>query len=440
MKYTHTAAQNHYRHQLAKWMKGCLAFCLLLIPVDAIGTETTAEGLIGTPEPDWPHWRGPYRDGISREKGLLQSWPKDGPTLLWKTEDLGKGWSSPIIVGDRMYITGDVGDDLVIYALDRVGKIQWQVKNGPSWKRSYPGARASCTWSEGRLYHMNAHGRLVCLDPATGRELWDTNILERFDGKNITWAISECLLIDGPRLIVTPGGTKALMAALDKRTGETIWTTPRLGNDDTSYSSPILFRYAGRRVIANYSSAHGFGVDADTGELLWTVPSNNPHGAHVALPIYGSGSVLFITPHAERGRLYRLGAHEGGMSADLAWKSHIDSVTGCALLLDGIVYAAGYRDSKWWFGIDWQTGETRSELKDLTTGAAIYADGRLYIFDEAGMAALVKPGPNSMEIVGQFRPTGKRVRDAWAHPVLLDGRLYLRYHDTLWCYDVKARP
>jgi outer membrane protein assembly factor BamB len=416
----------------------CAIFCLLLVPVSMAG-ECVSEGLIASPEPDWPQWRGPYRDGISRERGLLQSWPQDGPTLLWKTEDLGKGWSSPIIVGDRIYITGDVGDDLVIHALDRAGAIQWQVKNGRSWKGSYPGARASCTWSEGRLYHLNAHGRLVCLDAGSGRELWAVDVLERFGGKNITWALSECLLVDGPRVIVTPGGTTALMAALDTRTGETVWRTEPPGADRAAYSSPILFRHGGRRLIANCSSAHGFGVDADTGKLLWTVPMTNPRGVHVATPIYGSGCLLYMAPHAELGRLYRFRPEGQAIDPDPVWTSPIDAATGSGVLIEGTLFAAGYRDSKWWFGIDWQTGETQSELKDLTTGAAMHADGRLYVLDEAGTAALLKPGPSSLEIVGQFRLTPKRVRDAWAHPVLLDGRLYLRYHDTLWCYDVRRR-
>ena len=394
--------------------------------------------MIASPEPDWPQWRGPRRDGISDEKGLLPSWPADGPKLLWKIDGLGQGWSSPIIVGERIYITGDVGDDLVVFALDRTGAIQWQTKNGRAWKDPYPGARACCVYSDGRVYNLNAHGRLVCLDAASGREQWAVDILERFKGKNITWALSECLLVDGPRLIVTPGGTEALMAALDKRTGETLWTTPALEDDRTSHSSPILFRYGGRRIIANCSSAHGFGVDADTGELLWTVPLNNPHGVNVSTPIYGSGCVFFMTPYSEQGRLYRLRADQQGMTAEHVWSSPIDAVTGCGVLVDGMLFAAGYREVKWWLGIDWQTGETKCELKDLTTGAAIYADGRLYVLDERGTAALLKPGPNSLEIVSRFQLTPDRVRDAWAHPVLLDGRLYLRYHDTLWCLNVRV--
>ncbi len=401
--------------------------------------STPADGLIASPEPDWPQWRGPRRDGISEEKDLLSSWPDGGPKLLWKIDGLGKGWSCPIIVGQRLYITGDVGNDLVIFALNRNGEVQWKVKNGRAWKNPYPGARACCVFSEGRLYNMNAHGRVVCLEAASGKELWAVNILERFDAKNITWALSECLLVDGPRLIVTPGGKKALMAALDKQTGRTVWTTEPLGDDRTSHSSPILLRYAGRRLITSCSSAHGFGVDADTGKLLWTVPLKNPHGVNASTPIYGSGIVYYVTPYAEMGRAYRLVIDSETVTAEHIWTSGLDTVTGAAVLVDGVLYSAGYRESKWWFAVDWLTGETKYELKDFTTGAAIYADGRLYCLDEKGSAGLLKPGPDGLEIAGRFALVTGNVRDAWTHPVLLDGRLYLRYHDTLFCYDVKQR-
>jgi len=402
-------------------------------------TSSQADGLIASPEPDWPQWRGPRRDGISEEKDLLSSWPAGGPELLWKIDGLGKGWSCPIIVGRRIYITGDVGSDLVIFALNRSGEIQWKVKNGRYWKNPYPGSRACCVFSEGRLYHMNAHGRVVCLDAASGKELWAVNILERFDAKNITWALSECLLVDGQNLIVTPGGKKALMAALDKRDGRTVWTTEPLGDDRTSHSSPILLRYAGRRLITSCSSAHGFGVDADTGKLLWTVPLKNPHGVNASTPIYGSGSVYYVTPYAEMGRAYRLVTNGQAVTAEHIWTSGLDTVTGSAVLVDGTLFAARYKESKWWFGVDWQTGETKYELEDFTTGSAIYADGRLYCLDEKGSAGLLKPCPDGLEIAGRLALVDEKVRDAWTHPVLHDGRLYLRYHDTLWCYNVKQR-
>ncbi len=395
-------------------------------------------GLIASPEPGWPQWRGPRRDGISDEKGLLPAWPEGGPSLLWRIDGLGVGWSSPIVVGDRLYLTGDVEEDLVVFAFDLDGKPVWRATSGRFWKNPYPGARATCTYSEGRIYHISAHGRVACLDAASGAEHWAVNVLDRFEARNITWALSECLLIDGPRVVVTPGGQKALMAALDKRTGRTVWATEPIPGDRTSHCSPILFRHAGRRLIASCSDSHGFGVDADSGKLLWTVPLKNRYGTNVATPVYGAGSVYYVTPYAELGRLYRLVPQGDGIAAEHAWTCPLDTVTGSGVLLDGVLYAAGYRKPKHWFGIDWRSGETRCELEDFTTGAALYADGRLYILDEQGHVGLVEPSGSRMTVHGRFKLIEKRVRDAWAHPVLLDGRLYLRYHGTLWCFDVRG--
>ncbi|MCX5770704.1 MAG: PQQ-binding-like beta-propeller repeat protein [Candidatus Hydrogenedentes bacterium] len=414
------------------WRTICtvLALCVF-VPAGIPAAETVADGLIASTEHGWPQWRGPRRDGLSDEKGLLGEWPQDGPPLLWKFDGLGLGWSSPIIVGDRVYITGDVGGDLVLFALDHEGKVQWRAKNGAAWKGSYPGSRACCAYSEGRLYHLNAHGRLACFDSAGGAEIWAADILDRFDAENPTWAIAECLLVDGPRVIVTPGGKKALIAALDKQTGQTIWTTDPIQGEQTSYSSPILFAYAGRRLIANCSSQHGFGVDADTGQLLWTVPMTNRYLVNVATPIYGSGSVFYVTSYAEDGRLYCLKQDGQEIAAQHVWTAPIDTVTGSGVLVDGTLYAAGYQKAKQWFAIDWETGKTLYEHNDLTTGAAIYADGRLYIQDERGTVALLKPTPNGFQTTGKFQLTANRVSDAWAHPVLLNHRLYLR------CYNVK---
>jgi len=393
------------------------------------------DGPIASPEPDWPQWRGPRRDEISGEKNLLPSWPEGGPKLLWKIDHLGRGWSSPIIVRDRLYITGDVDDDLVIFTFDLNGKPLWQAKNGPSWTGSYPGARACCAYSDGKLYHMNAHGRVACLDATSGTELWTVDTLERFQGQTPTWAMSECLLVDGPRLIVTPGGEKALMAALDKRTGATVWTTEPLREDRASHASPLLFRHAGRRIIANCSSAHGFAVDADTGKLLWTVPLKSPYGVNVATPLYAHGQIFHTTPYVY-GTCYQLTAGDGGPRPGKIWSTTLDTCTGSVLLVDGLLYGSGYKQHKSWLCIDWKTGQPRYEFKGLTTGAAVFADGRLYCLAEDGRVALLRPTPQQFEIDGQFRLFAEKVHDAWAHPVLLNGRLYLRYHDSLWCYEV----
>jgi outer membrane protein assembly factor BamB len=391
------------------------------------------EGPVASPEAGWPQWRGPRRDGLSHEKGLLPSWPEAGPKLLWRIDHLGRGWSSPIVVGDRLFITGDVGDDLVLYAFDLAGKPVWQASHGRAWKGEFPGARACPAFSEGRLYHMNAHGHVTCLDSATGKEIWGLNILERFEGRNLQWATSECLLVDGPRVIVTPGGRKALMAALDKTSGAVVWATEPLGKDTATYASPILVRQGKRRLLVSCASEHGFGVDADAGRLLWTVPLKTPYDVNASTPVWGDGQVHFATPYFTAGA-YRL--IDDGAKVDLAWPTPFDTCTGSWTLAGGLLYGGGYGKFKHWIAVDWKTGEKRAELRDLATGAAVFADGRLYALAQDGQAALASLP--DFKVVSRFPLTPKPVGDAWAHPVLLDGRLYLRYHDTLWCFDVRG--
>jgi outer membrane protein assembly factor BamB len=403
----------------------------------AVAANARADGPIASPEPDWPQWRGPRRDGIADEKGLLPTWPPAGPKLLWKIGKLGRGWSSPIVVRDRLYITGDRGDDLVIAAFDLDGKLKWETKNGRAWTSSYPGARACCTYSDGKLYHMNGHGRVACLDAANGKELWACDIKERFGAPQIIWGFSECLLVDGPRLIVTPGGSKALMAALDKQSGKTVWTTEPLADDRPSHSSPILFSHAGGRILANCSSGHGFGVDADTGKLLWTVPLRNQYGTNVTTPVYGGGRIFFVTAYVY-GACYQLPDKAAGQPERL-WSTTLDTCTGSVLLVDGLLLGSGYQKHKSWLCLDWQSGRTLYEYKGLTTSSAVYADGRLYCLAEDGAVALVKPTRERFEIVGQFHLKPEKFHDMWAHPVVLHGRLYLRCHDDLWCYDVRGK-
>ena len=398
-----------------------------------------ADGLIGSPERGWPQWRGPYRDGISQEKGLLPAWPPDGPRLVWKRSGLGQGWSSPIFAGTQLIITGDVGDELIVFALDPDGQLLWQAPNGTSWTGSYPGARASCCYADGRLYHLNAHGRLACLDATDGRLLWAVDICERFEAKNITWALSESLLVDGSQVIVTPGGARALMAALDKNTGDTVWATPPLPKERTSHSSPVLFELRGRRVLANCSSAaRVWRRRRRRGLCCGRCHSRTSSVSTRRHPSMARATVFYVTPYAEEGRLYRLRDDGQGFVPEQVWQSSLDTVTGSGVLVGETLFAAGYRKNKWWMATDWRTGEVTSELKELTTGAAIYAEGRLYCLDEKGRAGLVAPQADGLKLVGQFQLVPDRVSDAWAHPVLLDRRLYLRYHDTLYCYDVAA--
>lgn len=392
------------------------------------------DGPVASPDPGWPQWRGARRDGWSAEQGLLRDWPDGGPKLLWKTTGLGRGWSSPILVGDRIWITGDAGDDLTIFALDLEGRIVSRAVNGRSWTGSYPGARATVTYAGGRLFHLNAHGRLACLDAKDLTERWSTEIMTRFEAGAITWAFSEGVLVDGGRVIVTPGGGKALVAALDTGDGKTVWTTPPLEKDQATYASPILFKEGARRLIASCSSQHGFGIDAADGRLLWTVPLTVPYGVNASTPVVGSGRIHFATPFFT-GATWKL--LDDGARVERLWATPLDTCSGSGILHDGILYGGGEKKVNHWLAVDWANGETRGSLKELTKGSAIAADGRLYCLGDDGTMALVTPLSEGFKIAGRFRLVEKKVNDAWAHPVLLGGRLYLRYHDALHCYDVK---
>jgi outer membrane protein assembly factor BamB len=404
----------------------------LALPPTAVGQDT-APALVRSPMPGWPQWRGPARDGISRETGLLQAWPRGGPPRLWSATGIGRGYSSPIVVEDTVYITGDRADDLVISAWALDGTLRWETKNGAAWKRSYPGARSACTYDDGRLYHMNAHGRLVCLDAASGAEQWAVDVLERFQGKNIIWGISESPVVLGNRVFATPAGERGLVVALDKRTGETVWATPTLADEQPSYASPILIETAGRTLLVNSAARHALAVDAQTGELCWTVPHEDPQNTVSTIPVLGGNHVVFT--NASRGYGAVFGVHLDGVQGQKDWKQELTISHGSTICVDGQVYGASGRGvARGWVAIDAGTGQIQT-LSSLDGGSLIYADQRFYCLTQTGTMTLQQRTSDGFQTVGSFSLA--EGRDIWAHPVICDGRLYLRVHDTLYCYDIR---
>lgn len=399
----------------------------------AASAQDRAPELIGSDREDWPQWRGPRRDGISQETGLLSSWPEDGPSRLWTVSGIGRGYSSPIVVDETVYVTGDDEENLVIRAFSIDGALRWYAKNGAAWEQSFPGARSSCTYDNGKLYHMNAHGRLVCLDARTGKEQWVVNVLQRFEGKNITWGLSESLLVFGDLVFATPCGAKGLVVSLNKQTGKTVWATPALEDEEPSYASPILVRSGDRNLLVNSAIRNAFAVDVKTGELCWKVPQLDPKNTVSTIPVLGKNEVVLTNSSRSFGGVF--GVRLDGIRAERTWTRQLSISHGSTVCVDGQVFAASSRgEARGWVAVDAATGTPRI-MSDLARGSLIYADGHFYCLTERGMMTLQKPAGSKFEMVGSFQFVNDK--DIWAHPVICNGRLFLRFHETLSCYDIR---
>ena len=407
---------------------------------------------------DWPCFRGPQRNGFSSETNLLRSWPAEGPPRLWRSTGLGKGYSSPVIVGNIVYITGDRGKNLLISALNRAdGNLLWQVRNGAAWTGPYPGARSTCTVVASRLYHLNAHGRLVCLDAASGVEVWRTNILERFAGENIHWGLSECLLVADGRVFVTAGGARGFLAALSAETGDTIWRGPPLRFERTmafggkavnppvpdvdraGYASPILFRLGQRRFLAAAGSRHYVVADADTGQLLWKEEVPVRYEVIGAIPVWCGDGLVFAAPDIGT-TFYRVRLRDNDLAVEKIWHHPSDTCHGGWTFHAGMLYGSGYRAFKPWACIEARSGKLLGRFEGLAIGSSLFADGRLIALSQKGIVTLLQPTGETWMEKGRFRLAEKPGNDVWSHPSLADGRLFLRWRDVVTCYDVRRRP
>ncbi len=428
------------RHPSSRHLCFVVALACAALPLRAAAAPEVE--VVKSAQPGWPQFGGPSRDRVCPETGLLESWPAEGPKLLWTATEIGKGYSSPAISGGMLYITGDEGDALVIHAFAVDGARKWKVANGKAWKGSFPGARASCVIDGDAVYHSNTQGRVVCLDAATGAERWAVDTLERFAAKNIMWGITDNLIVDAKHVYVAPCGEKALAAALDKKTGATVWATPALAGETATYAAPLLVRRGDKRQYINCASASVFGVDADTGALLWTVPQPVDKSV-IMLPLVLYGDSIFTgnaTPEKAEFFRVRLGAE--GVPAEKIWSNPWWAVHGGLARAGDRLYGTCISPEDKRYGLyafDPASGAMTPILPDTGSGATLYADGRVYYVTESGVVTLVKPTDAGGEVVGNFSLAKEgKLKEIWAHPVILDRKLYLRVNDKLHCYDVGA--
>ncbi|HET6410208.1 MAG TPA: PQQ-binding-like beta-propeller repeat protein, partial [Chthoniobacteraceae bacterium] len=416
-----------YRAQFSAFVAAI--FALIHPGPTALGDTKSVATLVASPEPGWPQFRGPRRDGISHEKGLLPSWPEGGPKTVWSATNLGNGYSSPVIKIRSREMMGDVGKELHLFALDLTGKQLWQAKNGAAWEEDYPGARASAAYFDGHVYHHNAHGRVACFDASNGNEVWALNTLEHFGGKNITWGLSECLLADDRAVYVTAGGSGALIVALDRKTGKPVWQSEPVkdpgteqGAETPSYVSPILVDFAGRKLLVGCSLKHLFCVDAATGKLQWTKALPTRYSVLAMMPVLLGGNRIFMTaPHGTGGHCFELTSAGPGTPIGVkdVWTSQLDTCQGGVVYSNGRLFGSFYSDRKGWAVINAADGQVLYSNTDFVKGAVLMADGRLYALAEDGWMLLLEPTEKEFTVKGRFRLAEAARRDAWAHPVIL---------------------
>jgi outer membrane protein assembly factor BamB len=378
-------------------------------------------------------WRGPHANGNYDETGLLKKWPATGPEIVWHYDELGQGFSSPVFVNNLIYISGTIKNEGYIIVLDKNGKLQWKKPYGKEFVESYPGSRSSVTHAGDLLYIYSSNGELVCMDAKNGDIKWKKDIAKDFDGKNIQWGVTETVVVNGDMVYLTPGGKKNNIVALNRFNGSLIWTSPGLG-EISAYCSPLLVELPSRKILVTHTANHIIGVDAANGRMLWSYSHTNQWSVHPNTPIYADGALFCFSGYGQGGVKLELSAD--GSSIKEAWKNNkLDSRMGGMVLVNGYLYGSGDNNREWRC-VDWKTGQEKYASRDLTKGVVIYADGMLYCYSERGELALVKANPAAFEIVSQTR-VELGSDQHWAHPVINDGRLYLRHGNVLIAYKIK---
>ncbi len=397
---------------------------------------------------DWPQWRGPARDGISRETGLLQQWPASGPKLVWRVQDGGDGYGAVAAAGGRVYMVSNRGlEDEVVQAFSvEDGKRLWSARIGkvgnPDQAPAYPSARSTPTLDGDAVYVFGSDGDLACLDAASGKIRWNRNVRAQLKGEPGKWAYAESPMVDGDAVVVSPGGPEAGLAAFRKRDGELIWKSAIPGGEAAGYASVVPLEAAGRKQYVQFLAKGVVGVDAKSGRLLWRYddtskgPANIPtalaHGEFVYTTArsMGAASLIRVEP-----------AGEGASAKQMYFERGLPSTIGGAVLWKDVLYGT---TSEGLVAADFATGKVLWKDETLGAGSVLYAANRLYVHCEDGDIALVDAAPDAFRQRGRFtppdppkHPRGAREK-AWAYPVVADGRLYVRDLGTLWCYDVRA--
>ncbi|MCE9603347.1 MAG: PQQ-like beta-propeller repeat protein [Planctomycetia bacterium] len=395
----------------------------------------------------WPQWRGPNRDGVSSATGLLAKWPEEGPPLLWQVENLGKGMASLAVSGGRIFTLGQVGNAAKLIAVS-------EADGKPLWQTDVGGGNPNCTPTvDGNLvFALGRDGDLICCDAATGALVWKKSLAADFGGKMMSgWGYSESPLVDGDRLICTPGAPDAQIAALDKKTGTLVWKSAApsdwggdKGKDGAGYSSIVISNGAGVKQYVQLTGRGLISVAADDGRVLWTYNRVANGTANIPTPIVDGDHVFCSSGYGTGAALLKLAKEGAGVKADEVYflkASELENHHGGMIRIGKYIYCGHGHNNGFPMCIEMMTGERkweRSRGAGIGSAAALYADGHLYFRYEDGEMALIKADPEKYELVSQFKLASVKGK-SWPHPVIVDGKLFIRDQETLLCYDIKMR-
>jgi len=384
---------------------------------------------------DWSQWRGKNRDGVSAERGLLKEWPSGGPGLTWTAKGAGEGYSSFAVSAGKVYTLGARGGTEYTMAFDEAsGKKLWEVATGTRFRNDRgDGPRGTPTIDGGQLYAFGASGDLAVLDAATGKVAWKMNVLEKFGGSNITWGLSESPLVMPDRILVNAGGNDASIVALSRKDGSVLWKS---GRDEAGYSSGILHQFQGTPQAIFFSASHGIAVDARDGRQLWTYGKASNSTANVATPIARGDKVFFSSGYDTGAGLVQLTGSGKDITAREVYFTRDMMNHHSTSVLNGD-YLYGFSNAIL-TAMKFETGEIAWRHRSVGKGSVVVADERLYLFSENGVVGLAEASPSEYKEHGRFEiRTGSL--PTWTHPVVANGKLYLRDQDTIYAYSVAAK-
>jgi len=389
-------------------------------------------------------WRGPLRDGHFPETGLLKEWPESGPRLILEVENIGKGYSSPVMLDNTIYVTGMKDTLDYLSAIEMDGTIKWQVSYGRSWIRSYPDTRSTPVIEDDRIYVQSGTGRLACISRETGDEIWAVEVDKEFEGEYHNWGNSETPLIVDDKVICSPGGSKTSIVAFDKMTGDLVWMTESL-EGPRAYASPAIYEYRDFRYILAVIGTHLLAIDPASGKIVWNYRFQNPEVDDkngliwVNTPLFHEDEIFLTMGYNHFAVMLKMDST--GMSVTEKFIDHtLDNHIGGVILHDGHIYGSNWFNNKQgrWVCMDWNTGEIKYVEPWDTKGALVMADGLLYGYNERGSVGLIKPDPEGFEVISEFRIT-KGAGPHWAHPFIADGKLFMRHGEVLLVFDIKSK-